>query len=161
MSEDKVRRLLVAERENEISETLCEYLEYSGYETVTALTVDDVFDAVRQEGVGIVILDYCFCCSTSPSVLEKLVEINPQVVVIMMLSYPMIDYVIEAYRKGAFDVIIKPVDLFELDDILGRAFKQYEINAVYRYVSENLDRINELLDSENIAPAVEPVGSRA
>ncbi|MEW6413044.1 MAG: response regulator [Candidatus Zixiibacteriota bacterium] len=161
MTEAKVKRVLIAEREPEISETLCEYLEYSGFETVTAKTAEEVLLKVADEAIGVVIADHCLCCSTSPSVLEKLVEVNPGIVVIMMLSYPMVDYVIEAYRKGAFDVIVKPVDLFELDDILRRGFGQYEMNKVYHFVSKNLDRINQVLDSGQLTEAGLPANYRA
>ncbi len=151
------KRILVAEPDPSICETLREFLEHIGYDAVVADNRVDVTAHLRQGGFGVVIVDYLLNAAGDGDLLREIHSIDPTTCAIMLLSFPLVEYVIHAFRKGAFDVVVKPVDLFELDEIVKRAFARNELNQAYDYVSKNRDRINELIRRGEIAALPEPV----
>jgi len=138
------KRILIAEPDPSISETLREFLEHIGYDAEVADNRDDIVAAVREGGPGVVIIDFLLNATGDGDLLGDIHAIDPAVCGVVLLSFPLVEYVINAFRKGAFDVVVKPVDLFELDEIAKRAFERYELNKAYHFVSQNLERINEL-----------------
>ena len=138
------KRILIAEPDASISETLRDFLEHIGYDAEVADNRDDILAAVKEGGFGVVIIDFLLNASGDGDLLGDIHAIDPAICGIMLLSFPLAEYVINAFGKGAFDVVIKPVDLFELDEIAKRASERYELNKAYQFVSRNLEKINEL-----------------
>lgn len=148
MNDNHDKRVLIAEPDTCIADTLREFLVYAGY---VAETIDDrdlVAKVAAEDGYGVVLIDQLFSSSGGTGILEALLEANPAICVIVLTSYPLVECVISAYRKGAFDVVVKPVDIFELHRIVARAFQRYRLNCAYRLVAENLDKIEELVASD-------------
>ncbi len=148
MNDNHDKRILIAEPDKCIADALKEFLIHAGY---VADIIDDRELVARKaaEGrFGVVIVDHLFNASGDTQILEALLETDPTICVIVMTSYPLVECVISDYRKGAFDVLVKPVDLFELNQIVARAFRQYRLNCAYRLVAENLDRIEQLIASD-------------
>lgn len=144
------QRVLVAEPDPTISGTLREFLIHIGYEADTADNRADVLEKVSNDGYGVIVLDHLLNSSGDGDLLDDLRCMDPSICVIMLISFPLVEYVITAFRKGAVDVVVKPVDLFELDEIVKRAFSRYELNKVYRYVRDNRERIDELIQSGEV-----------
>ncbi|UCG61948.1 MAG: response regulator [Candidatus Zixiibacteriota bacterium] len=138
------KRILIAEPDPSISEALREFLEHVGYDAEVADNQEDIVAVIKKGGTGVVIIDFLLNATGDGDLLGNIHAIDPTVCAVMLLSFPLAEYVVSAFRKGAFDVVIKPVDLFELDEIAKRAFKRYELNKAYHFVSQNLEKINEL-----------------
>ena len=132
MTETKPHRILVADPDPCISQTLQEFLIHAGFRAETAGNRDDVLEMTADGEYGVVILDHLLNAYGDVDIVEQLKETNPEVCTIILVSYPLVEYVLVAFRKGAFDVIIKPVDLFELRDTIDRAFQQHTLNKAYR-----------------------------
>jgi len=147
MNDNRDKRILIAEPDQCIAETLKEFLIHAGYATEIIADRDLIAARVSDSQFGIVIVDYLFNASGGTEILETVLEADPTICVIVLTSYPLVECVISAFRKGAFDVIVKPVDLFELNRIVASASKRYRLNRAYRLIIENLDRVEELISS--------------
>lgn len=145
MVREKPSRILIAEPDPSIADTLQEFLEHIGYDAITADRHDDIIRIAAEEKCGVVILDHLLNSSAEANVLDELLAVDSTICVIMLISYPLVEYVITAYRRGAFDVVIKPVDLFELDEIVHKAFARHELNKAGQFVAANLEGVKELM----------------
>jgi len=148
MNDNRDKRILIAEPDTCIANTLKEFLVHAGYEAEITADREMIARKATEEHFGVVLVDHLFNASGGTEILETLLDSDPTICVIIMTSYPLVECIISAYRKGAVDVVIKPVDLFELDQIVARAFRQYRLNCAYRMVAENLDRIEQLITSD-------------
>ena len=147
MNDNHENRILIAEPDTCISNTLREFLVHAGY---FAEIIDDrrmVAEKATRERFGVVLIDHLFNASGGTEILETILDTDPTICVVIMTSYPLVECIISAYRKGAIDVVVKPVDLFELNQIVARAFRQHRLNCAYRLVAENLDRIEQVIAS--------------
>lgn len=146
ISEPKVKSILIAEQDSTICATLKEYLDHHGYQAHSVCDREEIVARATENGCGVVILDHHLSASNHPQVLELLLKANPTIAVIVLISYPLVDLVVQSYRKGAFDVAVKPVDLFDLSDTIKRAFEQHQINKAYRYIVENRGKFDDLIE---------------
>ena len=141
MAKQKVKSILIAENDESICATLKEYLDHHGYQAYSACERDEIVPTALSEGCGVVILDHHLSAGGHPEVLNQLLEANPTIAVIVLISYPLVDLVVDTYRKGAFDVAVKPVDLFDLSDTIEKAFERHELNKAYRFIMKNRDKV--------------------
>ncbi len=75
-----------------------------------------------------------------PTVLSK----NPDAVVIMISGQQTIDYAIEAMRAGAFDYLIKPLDIRLIETAVSRALSHHQLlNEKRRYENHLEDLVRE------------------
>ncbi|UCE25493.1 MAG: response regulator [Candidatus Zixiibacteriota bacterium] len=146
MAREKPVRIIIAEPDPSIADTLKEFLEHIGYEAITVDRRDDIVRVTVEQKCGVVIVDHLLNSAKATEILDELLAVDSTICVIILISCPLVEYVVGAFRKGAFDVVIKPVDLFELDEIVHRAFEQHETNKVRQFVTANLEDFRELMD---------------
>ena len=145
MAREKPARIIIAEPDPSIADTLKEFLEHIGYEAITVDRHDEVVRVTVEEKGGVVLLDHLLSITSETDVLDELMATDSTMCVIMMVSCPLVEYVVAAFRRGAFDVVIKPVDLFELDRIVHKACDRHEFNKVLQFVTANLESVKELM----------------
>ncbi|UCD63437.1 MAG: response regulator [Candidatus Zixiibacteriota bacterium] len=158
MSVQHTGKLLIAEKDSAICDTLVEYFRQVGYEVWGVKVRSEIVAQALDKGCGVIILDYHLSAGEHPEILDQLIRADASACVILITSYPLIELVIDAYRRGASDVVPKPLDLFEMSEVVERAFKQHELKKVYGYVRRNLDRVKQLMEEEL---RERPVGSHA
>ena len=146
MAREKPARIIIAEPDPSIADTLKEFLEHIGYEAITVDRHDQVVRVAVEEKCGVVLLDHLLSFTSETGVLDELQAVDSTICVIMLVSCPLVEYVVAAFRRGAFDVLIKPVDLFELDRVVHNAFERHEFNKVIQFVTANLESIKELME---------------
>lgn len=122
-------RILIADDEKAIRESIKTVLEEEGYSTVTAPDGKEALDILASENIDVVISDIKMPVIDGIELLDKGSKISPDTFFIIMTAYASVHTAIEALRNGAFDYLIKPV---EFDDILIRLkrltdFKKLEL----------------------------------
>jgi DNA-binding NtrC family response regulator len=108
------RRILVVDDEQVFATAVGEYLNRHGYSTVINHSGEQALRTIEEEPPDLVVLDYCLPRMDGLSVLRKIKEGHPKIVVIMMTAYGTGEGEVEAMKLGAFDFIYKPVDLHAL-----------------------------------------------
>jgi two-component system response regulator AtoC len=122
------RRVLVVDDEESPRWSLVERLRADGHETVEAGTAAEALDRA-ETGVDLVLLDYKLPDDDGISVLKKLREFDPDVLVIMLTAHQNIELVVETMKAGAFDYATKP---FDLDDVAIRVTRALETTRLRR-----------------------------
>ncbi|HEY3440268.1 MAG TPA: sigma-54 dependent transcriptional regulator [Paludibaculum sp.] len=96
-------------------------LKRCGFDVSAVGTGEDAVASVRRSEPDVVLLDLRLPAMNGMEVLKALRESHPTVEVIMLTGHGSIDTAIEAVRSGAFDYVLKPCALDELQIRIQRA----------------------------------------
>jgi len=109
-----VSRILVIDDEKSIRNTLKDVLEYEKYEIDLAEDGTSGIELFGQQQYDAVLCDIKMAKMDGIEVLQKLLEISPDMPVIMISGHGNIDTAVDSIKKGAFDFLEKPLDLNRL-----------------------------------------------
>ena len=107
-------RILVIDDEKSIRNTLKDVLEYEKYEIDLAEDGTSGIELFGQQQYDAVLCDIKMAKMDGIEVLQKLLEISPDMPVIMISGHGNIDTAVDSIKKGAFDFLEKPLDLNRL-----------------------------------------------
>jgi len=110
MEKNKKTNILVIDDEAGIGDILQKILVKEGHDVLTATNGKDGIKHVKKSNVDLVILDIKMPEMDGIEVLEKIHEIDKNIVVIMLTAYGTLGTAREAMRLGAYDYITKPFD---------------------------------------------------
>jgi DNA-binding NtrC family response regulator len=122
--------ILVVDDEALIRWSLVERLRGEGYDVIEAETGREALDKAR-DGVDLVLLDYRLPDTDGVSVLKRLKEHDPDVLVILLTAYASVETAVEAMKIGAYHFANKP---FNLDDVAATVEKALETTRLRREV---------------------------
>jgi len=108
-------RVLVVDDEPDALELLQAFLEAKGYEVLTASDGEEALQKVKEERPHLILLDVRMPKMTGLEVLKRVREIDREVGVIMVTAVNEEETGRQALQMGAFDYIIKPLDLKYLE----------------------------------------------
>ncbi len=113
--EKLMARVLVVDDEPDSVELLQEFLTGKGYEIVTASNGEEALRKVKEERPHLVLLDVRMPDMNGLDVLRKVREFDQEVGVIMVTAVSEEDTGRQALKLGAFDYIVKPLNLEYLE----------------------------------------------
>jgi DNA-binding NtrC family response regulator len=145
MKEDA--RILVVDDEQMVCLALTNWLEEENYFAQAVEDGPKAIAAVNQENWDIVLLDLRMPGMDGMEVLKQVKEIAPHTVVIMMTAYASIPGAVQAMKEGAYDYIVKPLDVEQLTLMLKRIVEHQQL------ITENIllrKRLTEKYEFEDI-----------
>jgi len=104
-------KILIVDDEELIRETLADILVHEGYQVEEASDGFQAVNLIKKNRFDLVLCDIKMPKVDGMEVLEKSMELAPDVPVIMISGHGTVETAIEAAKKGAFDFIAKPPDL--------------------------------------------------
>ena len=107
-------RILIVDDEFLIRYTLEEGLRDRGHETQSAENVEEGLLKARKFHPDVVLLDNLLEHSVGMDEIATFKAADPQIQVILMTAYGSVSQAVEAVKRGAYDYILKP---FDIDDI--------------------------------------------
>ncbi len=110
-------KILIADDEKPIRDSLKMVLEEEGYLTDTAADGEEALKKIESENFDIIITDIKMPKFDGMQVLETASKTAPETFFIIMTAYASVKTAIDALRLGAYDYLIKPV---EFDDVIIR-----------------------------------------
>jgi two-component system, NtrC family, response regulator AtoC len=122
--------ILVVDDEQLIRWSLSERLRADGYAVVEAPTGQEALARVA-DGVDLVLLDYKLPDVDGVTVLRRIKEHDPDILVILLTAFATVDTAVEAMKIGAYHFANKP---FNLDDISLTVAKALETTQLHREV---------------------------
>ncbi len=111
-------KVLVVDDEPEAVELLTEFLSSKGYEVLTATSGEEALRRVKEERPHLVLLDIQMPKMNGLEVLRRIREIDPEMGVIMATGVNEEDVGRKALELGAFDYVVKPLDMKYLEGSL-------------------------------------------
>jgi two-component system response regulator AtoC len=113
-------RLLLVEDDDSLRRTLAGHLSGIGYEVLAAETGEVALAHLEEFDPEIVITDVQMPGISGFELLSILTEKCPDVDVIVFTAYANVQGAIDAIKEGAYDYLVKPVDLDQIEEVLGR-----------------------------------------
>lgn len=111
-------RVLIADDDPVTVELLQEFLVAKGYEVLTAGDGAETLQKVKKERPQVILLDILMPKLDGLEVLQQLRQIDQEVGVIMITAVSEEETARKATELGAFDYIVKPLDLPYLEQSL-------------------------------------------
>ncbi len=106
--------ILIVDDEKSIRKTLREILEYESYHVDEAADGQEALQLIMDNDYDVVLADIKMPKMDGMELLEKALDDDPDLPMIMISGHGTIDTAVEAVKKGAFDFISKPPDLNRL-----------------------------------------------
>ncbi len=154
-------RILVIDDERNIRSTLTEILEYEDHKVEVAEDGITGIELFQQNKHEVILCDIKMPTMDGIEVLQKLIEISPEVPVIMISGHGNIDTAVEAIKKGAYDFIEKPLDLNRLLVTIRNAMDRtdliQETKVLKKKVSKTYDIVGESEAINKIKGMIEKV----
>ncbi|MEN8686447.1 MAG: sigma-54 dependent transcriptional regulator, partial [Desulfuromonadales bacterium] len=120
-------KILVVDDEHLIRWSLEQSLMKQGYDVATAASGEEAVKQVQDEAPELVLLDIQLPGMDGLEVLEKVKEIDGDIIVVMVTALGVLETAVKAMRLGAYDYINKPFNLDELSIIVKKALETRQL----------------------------------
>jgi response regulator RpfG family c-di-GMP phosphodiesterase len=137
-----VASILVVDDEPEINNVLCDLLN-GQYECASAGSAEEALELLRQQSFDLIISDITMSGMSGLEMVPHVLDVAPQTVVVLISGAQTIESAIEALRVGAFDYIMKPFDLRQVEAIVRRALEHYSLRESKRRYENQLEELVE------------------
>jgi two-component system response regulator AtoC len=133
------RRVLIVDDEPLIRWSLGERLRSDGHQIIEAGTAAEALEKA-QSGVDLVLLDYKLPDEDGLTVLRKLRELDPEMLVIMLTAHKGVETVVVAMKAGAFDYATKPFDVEDVAVRVSHALETTRLRRELRMLKDSMAR---------------------
>jgi DNA-binding NtrC family response regulator len=117
------RRILIVDDDVDVLGTYEYHLSHAGYEVRTATSAESALGQVAAFSPQLVLTDVRLPGMSGLELLEHLQAMVPDVEVIVVTAYEDMKTIIDAIQDGAYDYLVKPIDLDQLDLMIQRCFR--------------------------------------
>jgi nitrogen regulation protein NR(I) len=114
-------KILLIEDDPGITSALKKELQAEGYSVVVTMRGDDGLTQAREQPCDVVLTDLKLPGLSGLELVEQLHAAKPKLPIIMMTAFGTTETAIEATKLGAYDYLLKPLDMGELLDLLAKA----------------------------------------
>ncbi|TRO82431.1 sigma-54-dependent transcriptional regulator [Desulfuromonas acetexigens] len=134
------QKILVVDDEHLIRWSLEQNLKKQGYEVVTAATGEDALKLLKDDVPDLMLLDIQLPGIDGLAVLERVKEMEEEIIVIMVTALGVLETAVKAMRMGAYDYINKPFNLDELAIVIKKALETGELRREVAHLRSEQSR---------------------
>lgn len=131
-------RILITDDDIDLRELLTEAVKNWGYEVSVARDGDEALRKLRMERFDIVITDLMMPGMDGLALLQKVKDLDKEILVIIITGYATIETAVKAIENGAYDYIAKPFRLDELMIVIKNACERLRLVLQNRALLEEL-----------------------
>ena len=125
--EREPRQVLIVEDERQVREVLHEVFLINGYKSVVAPDGREGLEQFKQTAPSLVITDIKMPIMDGLDLLKEIRQMDQDVAVIVLTGVGDVKTAIESLKMGAYDFIIKPVNIEELLIAAERALERRDL----------------------------------
>jgi putative nucleotidyltransferase with HDIG domain len=140
-------RILIVDDEAEITEILADLLS-EDYECIRAGSAEQALNLLRDHQFHLVISDITMPGMSGLEMIPHVKELSPDTVVVMISGMQTVESAIGALRLGAFDYLMKPFDLRQVEAVVKRALEHYDLVAAKQRYENHLEELVEQRTAE-------------
>lgn len=119
-----MRRIIVADDDQEMRESLAQLLDSAGWEVLEAADGIETVRAVEEHPPQALLVDLVMPGKSGQEVLEEVRFLEPDLPVILLTGHGDVENAVQAMKSGAFDFLTKPPDPDHLLLVLERAVER-------------------------------------
>jgi two-component system NtrC family response regulator len=133
------RVILVVDDEPAQRTVLGGFLRKRGFEVAQGASVEEALAHVSARTIDLVLTDLRMPGGGGLALLEGVRAINPEIPVVVMTAFGTVATAVDAMKKGAADYLTKPIDLDELEVLIGRTLERRALVAENRELRRELE----------------------
>jgi len=150
------KRILIAEDEAKMRRVL--ELNLRGrYELDLASNGQEALELVQSKAVDLVLTDMKMPVKDGISLLHDVKRIKPGLPVILVTAYGSVESAVKAVKEGAYDYIVKPLKMDEIEVVIEKALNHVELVKENRYLKAELKRSYGLDQIISVNPKVREI----
>jgi len=130
--------ILCVDDEPDLLDTLRRLLTRHGHRVILAGSGEEALVALTRQRPDLVITDLMMPDVDGMQVLDRSVDLHPDVPVLLITAYATVQTAIEAIRRGAYDYVPKPFTHQQLMVVVDRALTQARLEDENRRLMEQL-----------------------
>lgn len=119
--------ILIIENEQVVIEAAKKILTHQSFTVDEALNSEVALQKLQQHRFKLIISDLMLPRISGIDLIEKVNHANPEIPIIIITGYAMLENAVKCFKVGAFDFIPKPFDVEELVGVVHRAMRHIEI----------------------------------
>ena len=140
-------RILIVDDEAEITEILADLLS-EDYDCLRAGSAEQALAELRSGQFQLVISDITMPGMSGLEMIPHVKGLSPDTVVVMISGMQTVESAIGALRLGAFDYLMKPFDLRQVEAVVKRALEHYELVVAKQRYENHLEELVEQRTAE-------------
>ena len=122
-------KILVVDDEPVHLKMLDTVLSSEGYDVQEADDGETAIDAVEEQFYDLILMDIRMARVGGIEALKKIKELSPGIPVIIMTAYASVSTAVETLKSGAYDYLIKPLDIEELKILIRNALHHHRFSS--------------------------------
>ncbi len=134
-------KIFIVDDEQIVRDSLTHWFEEDGYQVESAVDAFDVLKDLRPGKYDIMLVDIKMPKMSGLELLEKVKEIDPDCIVIIITAYASVPSAVQALKNGAFDYVTKPIDPDELSHLIQKAIKQKTLKEENIALKKHIDEV--------------------
>lgn len=147
MSSDVQPRILLVDDESEITEILADLLS-DDYKCSKASSAEEALERLQKSEFELVISDITMPGMSGLDMIPQVKRISPFTVVVMISGMQTVESAIGALRLGAFDYLMKPFDLRQVEAVVKRALEHHDLIVAKQRYENHLEELVEQRTAE-------------
>jgi response regulator RpfG family c-di-GMP phosphodiesterase len=147
MSGDVQPRILIVDDEPEITAILSD-LFYGKYDCTTAGSAEEALARLAGTNYELVVSDITMPGMSGLDMIPHVKGTSPNTVVVMISGMQTVESAIEALRLGAFDYVMKPFDLRQVEAVVTRALEHQDLIVAKQRYEDHLEELVEQRTAE-------------
>ena len=136
-------KILIIDDDNLVCISLKKLLIKLGYDVEICLNANETYDKIEEFEPDIILLDIYLTTHNGLDLLKQFQKKYYHIPVIMITGYSDVKIAVTAIKSGAFDFLLKPIDIEQLQIVLQKAIDSVTLKS-------EVDKLHQLLKNENI-----------
>ncbi len=133
-------RILIVDDEVEITEILADLLS-EDYDCTRAGSAEEALARLQASEFQLVISDITMPGMSGLDMIPHIKELSPDTVVVMISGMQTVESAIGALRLGAFDYLMKPFDLRQVEAVVKRALEHHDLVVAKQRYENHLEEL--------------------
>lgn len=134
-------RILVIDDEEMQRELLAGHLQRIGHKVITATDGEKGLIILHDSGAEAALVDMRMPRMDGLTFIKKSLETYPDLSIVVMTAYGTVESAVEAMKAGAFDYLLKPIDLEHVGIILSKIEANQRLVTENRYLKRKLEQV--------------------
>jgi two-component system, NtrC family, response regulator AtoC len=132
-------KILVIDDDPGVRQVLIDSLSGMGHTVSAAESGEKALGTIREMGCDLLILDMVLPRMDGMEVLQEVHRHHPELSVIMITGYASVETAIKAMKMGAFDYVVKPFRMEEVELVVGKALERSRLRRENLFLRRQIE----------------------
>jgi len=133
-------RMFIVDDNEKIRHSLASFFSDKGHEVIECSSGEEALENFQEAEADLVITDFQMEGISGLDLLRRIKEKFPLTQVMLITAFGTVERAVEAMRRGAFDYLLKPFSLIEMETKVEKALEQRRLLTENRYYRETIQK---------------------